>query len=158
MTTLRPTSISTTPPQPDALLRIDEEVGGPSRISDDYVEGPPELIVGVAHSSAGSDTTECSSKCAAHDLHDQKRAYRRNGVQECLGQTIEGEQVGWFVLENGAYLGLFPDAEERPCPSGPPARRRDALGRRPVGGAVLRASAHGADAHRSFVEQLQAHG
>jgi hypothetical protein len=74
MTTLRPTSISTTPPQPDALLRIDEEVGGPSRISDDYVEGPPELIVGVAHSSAGSDTTECSSKCAAHDLHDQKRA------------------------------------------------------------------------------------
>jgi hypothetical protein len=74
---------------PGALLRIDEEVGGPSRISDDYVEGPPGLIVGVAHSSAESDTTECSSKCAAHDLHDQKRAYRRNGVQECLGRTIK---------------------------------------------------------------------
>ena len=58
-------------PQPDALVRIDEEAGGRSRIStDDYVEGAPELIVEIAASSA------------ALDLHDKLRAYRRNGVQE----------------------------------------------------------------------------
>ena len=50
-------------PQPDALLRIDEDGNGQSRISDDdYVEGPPELIVEIAHSSA------------AYDLHDKKQA------------------------------------------------------------------------------------
>ena len=82
-------------PQPDGLLRIEEDAGGQSRISDDdYVEGPPELIVEVAHSSA------------AYDLHDKKQAYRRNGVQEYLVWQIEEEQVDWFVLEEGTYLSL----------------------------------------------------
>ena len=82
-------------PQPDGLLRIEEDAGGQSRISDDdYVEGPPELIVEVAHSSA------------AYDLHDKKRAYRRSGVQEYLVWQIEEEQVDWFVLEEGTYLSL----------------------------------------------------
>jgi Uma2 family endonuclease len=85
-------------PQPDALLRIDEDCGGQSRISDDdYVEGPPELIVEVAHSSA------------AYDLHDKKRVYRRSGVQEYVVWQIEDERVDWFVLEEGAYLSLSPD-------------------------------------------------
>jgi Uma2 family endonuclease len=89
-------------PQPDGLLRIDEDAGGQSRISDDdYVEGPPELIVEIAHSSA------------AYDLHDKKRAYRRNGVQEYLVWQIEEEQVDWFVLEGGAYLSLSPDEDGR---------------------------------------------
>ncbi|MEQ8957793.1 MAG: Uma2 family endonuclease, partial [Coleofasciculus sp. C2-GNP5-27] len=36
-------------PQPDALLRIEPEVGGNSRITeDDYIEGAPELVVEVA--------------------------------------------------------------------------------------------------------------
>lgn len=57
-------------PQPDAVLFIN---GGQAKISeDDYLEGAPELIVEVAASSA------------AYDLHDKKRAYRRNGVQEYL--------------------------------------------------------------------------
>ncbi len=91
-----------TEPQPDALLRIEEKCGGQSRISDDdYVEGPPELIVEVAHSSA------------AYDLHDKKRAYRRNGVQEYLVWQIEDERVDWFVLEEGAYLSLDPDENGR---------------------------------------------
>jgi len=89
-------------PQPDGLLRIDEDAGGQSRISDDdYVEGPPEFIVEVAHSSA------------AYDLHDKKRAYRRNGVQEYLVWQIEEAQVDWFVLEGGAYLSLSPDENGR---------------------------------------------
>ena len=82
-------------PQPDGLLRIEEDAGGQSRISDDdYVGGPPELIVEVAHSSA------------AYDLHDKKQAYRRSGVQEYLVWQIEEEQVDWFVLEEGTYLSL----------------------------------------------------
>lgn len=89
-------------PQPDALLRIEEACGGQSRISDDdYVEGPPELIAEVAHSSA------------AYDLHDKKQAYRRNGVQEYIVWQIEDERVDWFVLEEGTYLSLDPDAEGR---------------------------------------------
>ncbi len=60
-------------PQPDALLRIDAELGGHSRISeDDYLEGAPELIVEIASSSA------------SYDLHDKKKVYRRNGVQEYI--------------------------------------------------------------------------
>src|SRR5258706_7445575 len=32
-------------PQPDALLRIEPEAGGRSRVAeDDYIDGPPELI------------------------------------------------------------------------------------------------------------------
>ena len=82
-------------PQPDALLRIDEDSGGQSHISeDDYVEGPPELIVEVAHSSV------------AYDLHDKKRAYRRNGVREYLVWQIEENRVDWFVLEGGEYCRL----------------------------------------------------
>jgi Uma2 family endonuclease len=84
-------------PQPDVLLRIDEAAGGQSRISDDdYVEGAPELIAEVAHSSA------------AYDLHDKKQAYRRNGVQEYLVWQIEENRVDWFVLEEGTYVRLEP--------------------------------------------------
>ena len=65
------------------------------------------LIVEGAHSSAGSKalsmaTTECSPERAAYDLHDKKRAYRRNAVPEYLVWQIEDERVDWFVLEEGA--------------------------------------------------------
>ena len=89
-------------PQPDALLRIDADGGGQSRISDDdYIEGPPELIVEIAHSSA------------AYDLHDKKQVYRRSGVQEYVVWQIEDERVDWFMLEEGTYLSLSADAEGR---------------------------------------------
>jgi len=84
--------------QPDVLLRIDEAVGGQSRISeDDYVEGPPELIVEVAHSSA------------AYDLHDKKTAYRRNGVREYVVWQIEENRLDWFILDGGAYATMDAD-------------------------------------------------
>lgn len=54
-------------PQPDAVLLIDENCGGQARLSDDdYIEGAPELVAEIAASSV------------AIDLHDKKRAYRRN--------------------------------------------------------------------------------
>ena len=65
-------------PQPDAILRIDQQKGGQSGISDDdYVEGAPELIVEIAASSA------------SYDLHDKLRAYRRNGVKEYLVWLVQ---------------------------------------------------------------------
>ena len=85
-------------PQPDACLRIEEEAGGNSRITeDDYIEGPPELIVEIAASTA------------SYDLHDKKKAYRRNGVQEYLVWRVLDSQLDWFVLEDGAYVQLMAD-------------------------------------------------
>jgi Uma2 family endonuclease len=83
-------------PQPDAFLRI--ETSGSSRISEeDYVEGPPELVVEVASSSD------------AVDLHDKKQAYRRNGVQEYLVWLIRNRELRWFVLREGRYERMQPD-------------------------------------------------
>ena len=84
-------------PQPDALLFIDPACGGQARISnDDYLEGAPELAVEVAASSA------------SYDLHDKKRAYRRNGVREYLVWRTRDEAFDWFVLEDERYVRLEP--------------------------------------------------
>lgn len=85
-------------PQPDALLRIDENLGGQSRITqDDYIEGAPELIVEIAASSA------------SYDLYDKLRVYRRNGVQEYLVWQIYNNRFDWFRLRDGEYFTLEPD-------------------------------------------------
>jgi len=86
--------------QPDALLRLEPEAGGRSRISDDdYVEGAPELIVEVAATSA------------AYDLHDKKEVYRRNGVQEYLVWQVHENRLDWFRWHEGEYVPLLPDAD-----------------------------------------------
>ncbi len=85
-------------PQPDALLRLEPEVGGSSWISeDDYIEGAPELIVEVAASSA------------AYDLNDKLNAYRRNGVQEYIVWQTYENRLDWFALREGRYVPLVPD-------------------------------------------------
>ena len=85
-------------PQPDVLLRIEPEAGGRSRLSDDdYVEGPPELIVEIAASNASID------------LHDKLRAYRRNGVQEYLVWRTQEQRIDWFELADGDYRLLPAD-------------------------------------------------
>jgi len=84
--------------QPDALLRIEPENGGSSRISDDdYIEGAPELIVEVAYSSA------------AYDLHDKMNVYCRNGVQEYIVWQTYDNRLDWFRLREGEYLPMIPD-------------------------------------------------
>jgi len=86
-------------PQPDALLRIEPEGGGNSRISaDDYIEGAPELVA------------EISSSTASYDLHDKMDAYCRAGVKEYLVWRVDDKQLDWFVLREGAYMRLAPDA------------------------------------------------
>jgi Uma2 family endonuclease len=83
--------------QPDALLRLEEALGGASHISDDdYVEGPPELIVEISGSSA------------SYDLHDKLRVYRRNGVREYVVWRVYDGALDWFYLEGGEYHRLEP--------------------------------------------------
>lgn len=85
-------------PQPDALLRLEPEAGGKSRITeDDYIEGAPELIVEIAASSA------------AYDLNDKLRAYRRNEVREYLVWQRYENRLDWFSLQEGVYVTLTPD-------------------------------------------------
>lgn len=85
-------------PQPDALLRLEENLGGQSRLTDDgYVEGPPEFIAEIAASTA------------TYDLHDKKQVYRRNGVQEYLVWRVSQTQLDWFRLSEGEYLPIEPD-------------------------------------------------
>lgn len=87
-------------PQPDAVLIIIPEVGGQTRISeDDYIEGPPELVVEIAASSV------------AIDLHGKKQAYRRNGVREYIVWQVLDQELSWFSLEQGEYLELLPNEE-----------------------------------------------
>jgi Uma2 family endonuclease len=82
--------------QPDALLRIEE--GGTSRITeDDYVEGPPELVVEVASSSASID------------LHAKLEVYRRNAVQEYLVWAVRNRVLTWLRLQEGRYEPIAPD-------------------------------------------------
>jgi len=84
--------------QPDALLRLETALGGRSRIGeDDYLEGPPELIVEIAASSA------------AYDLHAKRRVYQRNGVQEYVAVQMYEQRVDWFVLREGVYEALEAD-------------------------------------------------
>lgn len=86
--------------QPDALLRLEPAAGGRSRASpEDYVEGPPELVVEVASSSASID------------LHAKKQVYRRNGVQEYLVWQIYERQLVWFELKAGEYSPVTPDEQ-----------------------------------------------
>jgi Uma2 family endonuclease len=86
-------------PQPDAVLLIDASAGGQTYIGEDgYIEGPPELAIEVAASSA------------TIDLGDKKRAYRRNGVQEYLVWQVFDQRIDWFSLQNGDYISLQPDA------------------------------------------------
>lgn len=85
-------------PQPDVLLRLDPVAGGHSRISeDDYVEGPPELIVEIAATSA------------AYDLYDKLNAYRRNEVQEYLVWQVYEKQIDWWELDEDEYVPLAAD-------------------------------------------------
>lgn len=87
--------------QPDAVLYIDEKLGGQVQIEDDFLAGPPELVVEVAASSA------------AYDLHEKLRVYRRSGVQEYLVLLAYEQETRWFQLVEGEYQLFAPDENGR---------------------------------------------
>ena len=87
-------------PQPDAILLIDPERGGQTRLSEDgYIEGAPELIV------------EVTASTASYDLHAKLHVYRRNGVREYVVWRVQDEAIDWFVLREGQYERLPPAAD-----------------------------------------------
>ena len=84
-------------PQPDSLLRIDENFGGQSRISEDrYLEGGPELIVEIAN------TTK------SRDLGVKKAVYLQNEVREYIVWRIQEKAIDWFILREDRYVSLLP--------------------------------------------------
>jgi len=49
---------------------------------------------------------EIAASSAAIDLHDKKRAYRRNGVREYIVWQVYEQKLDWFYLEEGEYVSL----------------------------------------------------
>jgi Uma2 family endonuclease len=79
-------------PEPDACLFIDPTHGGQVSVDeDDYLRGPPELIV------------EVSSSTESIDLHRKKLDYQTAGVQEYVVFALRTQQVFWFVRQRGRY-------------------------------------------------------
>lgn len=72
-------------PQPDLELRVLGDHGGQSRETEDgYVQGPPELVAEIAHSTRGL-------------AMNQKRAdYEQAGVAEYLVLCVEEQELHWF--------------------------------------------------------------
>ncbi|MDQ3087722.1 MAG: Uma2 family endonuclease [Acidobacteriota bacterium] len=87
-------------PQPDAVLRIEENYGGKSWVNDrDYLEGAPELVVEIASSSV------------SYDLHDKLEIYEQKGVQEYIVWRVLDNQIDWFGLEKGKYKKFVSDKQ-----------------------------------------------
>jgi Uma2 family endonuclease len=90
--------------QPDGLLRLEPELGGRSRVTEDhYLEGPPELVLEIAASSA------------SYDLHMKLRVYQRSGVEEYIALQMYEQRIDWFRLCEGVYQPLQPDATGLLC-------------------------------------------
>ena len=84
-------------PQPDLFLRVLPECGGQSKTTNGYVDGAPELISEIAHSSR------------AIDLHAKREDYARYGVLEYLVLSLRERRLYWFDLR--ANKELVPDAD-----------------------------------------------
>lgn len=86
-------------PQPDAYMRIVSEYGGQSKTTPGgvYVEGPPELVVEMAH------TTQ------AIDFHRKRRDYIKYGVLEYLVLNLEDSTLHLFDLRTNS--DVQPDSD-----------------------------------------------
>jgi Uma2 family endonuclease len=79
-------------PEPDACLFIAPEYGGRVYVDkDDYLHGPPDLIV------------EVSSSTESIDLHRKKQDYQEAGVREYVVLALRTQQVFWFIRQRGKY-------------------------------------------------------
>jgi Uma2 family endonuclease len=80
-------------PQPDLGLRIRPAFGGRSGTStDNYVQGAPELLVEIAHSTR------------ALDMHGKRNDYQRAGVVEYLVLCVEEQQLHWFHFPGAGLI------------------------------------------------------
>lgn len=84
-------------PQPDALLMIEPDYGGQTKIdAEGYIEGAPELVAEIASSSA------------SFDLHEKLNVYRRSGVREYVVWRVLERAIDWFILREGKYELVAP--------------------------------------------------
>lgn len=131
-------------PQPDLYLRVLPEFGGQSTTTDDdYVAGPPELVVEIALSSRSVD------------LFAKRADYHRYGVREYLVFIPREESLFWFDLTKN---------DERPIPADRVVRsvefpgvwlNFDAILKQDHAAAVATLQAGlSSDEHRHFVERL----
>jgi Uma2 family endonuclease len=85
-------------PEPDAALLIMPEYGGQTTLkrvkNKHYIQGPPELVLEVSHSTVGID------------LHAKREDYRVAGVLEYVVVCLEERAVRWFDLPSDAELKL----------------------------------------------------
>lgn len=89
-------------PQPDLLLRVEAEFGGRTHLDDDeYVIGPPELIIEVAHATESVD------------LHAKKDDYGSAGVDEYLVLCIRQKKLLAFDLSGAKELRTDADGVYR---------------------------------------------
>jgi Uma2 family endonuclease len=80
-------------PQPDLGLRLLPEYGGQCRTTaDDYLEGPPELLAEIAHSTR------------AIDMHRKRADYRFAGVAEYVVLCVEERELHWFDFKGRRTL------------------------------------------------------
>jgi Uma2 family endonuclease len=87
-------------PQPDAYVIISPEHGGQMHYNiDEYLVGPPELIVEVASSSESID------------LHAKRKDYEQAGVQEYVVIALRQPRVYWFALRGGQFEDLQPGTD-----------------------------------------------
>lgn len=87
-------------PQPDACLYVLPSHGGTVEINEKgYIVGAPNLIVEISGSSV------------SYDLNAKLNAYRRNGVREYLVHRVYDGEFDWFILREGQYDRLAPDAD-----------------------------------------------
>ena len=85
-------------PQPDLYVRILPAHGGQSRTTDDdYLDGAPELVIEITHSTY------------AIDLHHKKDDYARHGVREYVVWTLADDRLHWFDLRNNTPLSTEAD-------------------------------------------------
>jgi Uma2 family endonuclease len=86
-------------PEPNACLLILPERGRQTREKDEYLTGPPELVVEV------TDLTE------ELDLGPKKADYQRAGVIEYIVAAVRRQRVFWFVRQGEELVELPPDPD-----------------------------------------------
>jgi Uma2 family endonuclease len=87
-------------PQPDVVLFIQPAHGGRIRFGGKgYIVGAPDLVAEIAASTV------------SFDLHDKLRTYERNAVREYIVWRVLDRELDWFVLRNGRFEKLTPEAD-----------------------------------------------
>lgn len=77
-------------PEPDLQMRILREHGGRSDVtSDQYISGPPELIIEISHSTLNLD------------LKKKSVIYQEQGVREYVVVDVEAAKFHWLLWPEG---------------------------------------------------------